>query len=83
MIVADSVVPENAEPITVVSDRFAFARAFRGLEILPKAGTIIARDGEEVIATPYDDCVIVMPAFQVARGQTAVRLGRFRDLTKL
>lgn len=36
----------------------------------------IATDGAREITTPYDDCVLVMPARRLARGQTAVRLGR-------
>jgi hypothetical protein len=59
-------------------DRFAFTRKFAGLEIMPYAGTVIAHDDDRIVATPYDDCVIAMPSPHVARGQTAVRLGRFR-----
>ena len=38
---------------------------------------MIATDGEREIRTPYDDCVPIMPSRRLARGQTAVRLGRF------
>jgi len=37
---------------------------------------VIGRDGGEPIATPYADCVLIMPVKGVRRGQTAVRLGR-------
>lgn len=67
------------DTVTVASDRFAFVREFWGLETVPAAGTPIARDGGRTITTPYDDCVIVMPSAQAAPGQTAVRLGRFRN----
>ncbi|HEY1506592.1 MAG TPA: peptidase M14, partial [Stellaceae bacterium] len=42
-----------------------------------RKGTVIARDGGKEIRTPYDDCVLIMPSRRFARGQTAVRLGRF------
>jgi predicted deacylase len=63
--------------VTAASDRFACARRFRGLDVIPKAGTVIARDGDREIATPYDNCVIVLPAAAAERGRTAMRLGRF------
>ncbi len=76
------VAPQRVLDITHVvaaGERFAFAREFRGMEIVPKAGTVIARDGDRPIATPYDNCVIVMPSVHALPGQTAVRLGRFRE----
>jgi predicted deacylase len=63
--------------VTAASDRFAFARRFRGLEAIAKAGTVIARDGDRDITTPYDDCIVVMPSAAAERGRTAMRLGRF------
>jgi predicted deacylase len=63
--------------IAADSDDFRFAEAYRGLDVIPRAGTIIARDGTRVIRTPYDDCVLIMPTTRFARGQTAVRLGYF------
>jgi|SRR5579872_2071333 len=65
------------EAVTVTSDNFRFTVPYRGLEIIPKAGTEIARDGGRAVVTPYDDCVLVMPSMRLARGQTAVRLGRY------
>ena len=65
------------DAVTIQSDRFAFAAAYRCFEVVPKAGTLIARDGAREIRTPYDECVLVMPARQPTAGQTAVRLGRF------
>jgi hypothetical protein len=48
------------------------------LSIVPKAGTLIARDGDVEIRTPYDNCALVMPMRRAAKpGDTAVRLGRF------
>ena len=63
--------------ITIASEDFRFAADYRGLEIIPAAGTVIARDGGRDIRTPYDACVLIMPSRRLGRGQTAVRLGRF------
>ncbi|MGH6974938.1 MAG: succinylglutamate desuccinylase [Stellaceae bacterium] len=65
------------EAVTVTSDNFRFTVPYRGLEVIPTAGTEIARDGGRAVVTPYDDCVLVMPSMRLARGQTAVRLGRY------
>ena len=65
------------EAVTVTSDNFRFTVPYRGLEVIPKAGTEIARDGGRAVVTPYDDCVLIMPSLRLARGQTAVRLGRY------
>lgn len=67
---------EVTDAVIATSDRFRFTAAVSGLERIPKAGTVIARDGDRPIATPYDDCVLVMPADRCQPGQTAVRLGR-------
>ena len=64
-------------PVTIKSDDFRFVQEFNGMEVIPKAGTVIAEDGREPIRTPYDDCVLIMPSRRMAPGQTAVRLGRF------
>ncbi|HXP32319.1 MAG TPA: succinylglutamate desuccinylase/aspartoacylase family protein [Stellaceae bacterium] len=63
--------------VTIESDDFRFAGDYQGLEVIAKAGTVIARDGSRDIRTPYDDCVLIMPSRRLARGQTALRLGRF------
>lgn len=64
------------EAVTATTDAFAFVEDYRGFETIPKAGTLIARDGAREVRTPYDDCVLVMPARSPAKGLTAVRLGR-------
>jgi len=43
---------------------------------VPKAGTLLARDGSVEVTTPYDDCVLIMPTRRPKKGETAVRLGR-------
>ena len=62
--------------MTVATDRFRFTRPLGDMEVIEKAGTAIARDGDEEILTPHDACVIVMPSRRLNKGQTAVRLGR-------
>lgn len=67
---------EVTEAIAARSERFRFVDDYRGMEIIPRAGTLIARDDGRPITTPYDECVLVMPIQGVRPGQTAVRLGR-------
>jgi hypothetical protein len=63
--------------VTAESTAFAFLRAFRGGEVVPRRNTLIALDGEQEVRTPHDDCLLVMPSPQTMRGHTAVRLARF------
>jgi len=63
--------------ITIENDRFEFVANYRGLEVIPRMGTVIGRDGNRDVKTPYDNCVLIMPSRRLHRGQTAVRLGRF------
>lgn len=65
--------------ITIATDEFHFGEGFKALDVVPRAGTVIARDGLNDIRTPYDNCVLIMPVRRSVRGQTAVRLGRFED----
>ncbi|MCE2577434.1 succinylglutamate desuccinylase/aspartoacylase family protein [Komagataeibacter sp. FNDCR1] len=58
------------------SSRFAFVAPFRGGDIIARRGTLLARDGDDEIRTPYDDCMLVMPNLRPGRGQTALRLAR-------
>lgn len=68
---------EVTDIVTIETDGFAFATPAAGLDVLPKAGTLLARDGDRDVFTPYDDCVLIMPTRRPRRGETAVRLGRF------
>ncbi len=65
------------EPVVASSMDFRFAGPYTGLETFAEAGTVIGwRDGEPV-ATPYPNCVLVMPSLRQLRpGVTVVRLGR-------
>jgi len=66
------------EPVVAESMNFRFARPWQGLELVPKAGTVVATDGERTWRTPYDDCVLVMPSLvHLKPGNTTVRLGRY------
>ena len=70
------------EPVVAKSMAFRFAADFRGLQVIPKAGSPVAYDetaaGETVWRTPYDDCVLVMPSLVHKKpGTTMVRLGRY------
>lgn len=68
---------EVTDAVSVTSPACRFTRHFEGLDVVAAAGTVIAVDGDREIRTPYDDCVLVMPARRLAPGQTAVRLGRY------
>ena len=62
--------------ITARTNRFVFMHEYRGGEIIRAANTVIARDGDEEIRTPHDDCLLVMPSLRASRGHTAIRLAR-------
>ena len=70
---------EVTAPITVENASFSFVEPYIGMEVIPRAGTLLAMDGDTPIYTPHDNCVLIMPSRRLGRGQTAVRLGRFVD----
>jgi predicted deacylase len=66
------------DTVVAKSRQFRFAEQWRGLEVVPAAGTPIAFDGETVWRAPYDNTVLVMPSLaHLKPGTTMVRLGRF------
>jgi len=66
------------EAVVAKSMDFRFPHSFKGLEVIPKAGTVVATDGGTAWKTPYDDCVMVMPSLaHVKPGTTMLRLGRY------
>ena len=71
---------EVTGPVTIQSEGFRFVEEYMGLEVIPKAGSIIAYDGETPVTTPYDDCVLIMPSRRLNPGASAVRLGRYVDM---
>lgn len=58
------------------SSTFSFTRPWVGNTSLPRAGTVIAHDGNDLICTPYDDCLLIAPNHAPRIGQLAVRLAR-------
>jgi len=67
------------EAVTITTAKFRFLDDFEGMEVIARAGTAIAMDGELPVLTPYDDCTLVMPSRRQVVGQTAVRFGRFES----
>ena len=70
-------VVEVTSTVTIVSDAFRFTQPVHGLQVIHRAATVYAMDGDTEIRTPHDDCVLIMPTRKPKRGETAVRLGRF------
>lgn len=68
---------EVTATVTIASDDFRFTTPVSGLQTIARAGTVYANDGGSKIATPHDDCVLIMPTRHPKRGETAVRLGRY------
>jgi len=63
--------------VAAKSADFRFAEAWKGLEMLPKAGTVIGWSEGEPVTTPYDNCVLIMPSTANLRpGVTVVRLAQ-------
>jgi predicted deacylase len=66
------------EPVVAKTMSFRFAEPWKGLEVIEKAGTVVAKDGDRTWRTPYDRCVLVMPSLaHLKPGTTMVRLGRY------
>ena len=68
---------EITHVVTIATDKFRFKRAVDGLEVVPKAGTLLAYDGDAEVRSPYPDSVLVMPTRRPKKGETAVRIGRY------
>jgi len=69
-------VVEVTQAVTITSDDFRFAAPYVGMEVIAREGTVIGHDGIQAVATPYDNCVLIMPSMRLRKGETAVRLGR-------
>ena len=63
-------------PHTIESDIFTWADDYTGMELIEKAGTVIGRDGNRDVVTPYDNCVLIMPNKLKTKGHSAVRFGQ-------
>src|SRR5262249_27617563 len=70
-------VVQVSHAIATKRGNFTPVRRFSGQEVIPKAGTVLGHDDGEPVTTPYDDCVLVMPAVNrpLRAGVTVVRLG--------
>lgn len=68
---------EVTTTVTIATDAFAFTMPVRGLQMIARAGTTYAIDGNAEIRTPHDDCVLIMPTRRPRKGETAVRLGHY------
>ncbi len=63
------------------SSDFRFDQPYQGLECIARAGTVIGWNEGEPVATPFDDCVLVMPSTRQAKaGVTVVRFARREPL---
>ncbi|WP_421996284.1 succinylglutamate desuccinylase [Reyranella sp.] len=71
-------VVQVTQAVATKRGNFTPVRRFEGQEVIAKAGTVLGHDDGEPVATPYDDCVLVMPAVNrpLRAGVTVVRLGR-------
>ena len=63
-------------PHTIASNVFNWADDYTGMELIEKAGTVIGRDGDCEVVTPYDNCILIMPNKLKTKGHSAVRFGR-------
>lgn len=60
---------------------FRFLDAYAGLQVIDRAGTAIGDNDGDLVLTPYDRCVLVMPSIRQARaGVTVVRFAREEPL---
>jgi succinylglutamate desuccinylase len=71
---------ETVETVTARTAQFAFVKRFRGDEIIERAGTVIAHDGDRPVVTPVDHCFLMFPDANPRPGLTAVRLCRVHAL---
>ena len=62
--------------IISITDKFEFVQVFNGMEVIEKAGTVIATDGDHKHRTPYDNCMLMMPNYKPGAGQRKLRLCR-------
>ena len=70
---------EVTDGITAETDHFAFTEAYVGMEVIAKAGTVIATDGDKQVTTQYDNCLLMMPSHTGGKGMRRLRLCRSMD----
>jgi predicted deacylase len=65
------------DAVVAQSEGLRFEQNWQGLQNIPLAGTVLARDGQAVYRTPYGNCTLVMPSLrQLRAGVTVVRLAQ-------
>lgn len=67
---------EVVDGIWSKTDEFRFSEDYIGMEVIEKAGTVIATDGPEQIVTPHDDCLLMMPNYKPGANMRKLRLCR-------
>ena len=70
---------EVTDGMAAKTDQFRFAERYKGFEIFPQAGSVIAHDGDEPVVTPHDGCVLIMPNHRAGKGQRVLRFARVVD----
>lgn len=60
------------------TERFRFIEPFKGFERFAK-GELIAVDDQRLIAAPYDNCALIMPARVPVEGEEVVTLAEYLD----
>ncbi len=60
--------------VTSNSADFRFAHEYVGMEVIEKAGTIIAFDGDATVVTPHNNCLLMMPNYKPGANMRKVRL---------
>ena len=68
---------EITHVVTIATDAFQFTRPVEGLDVIAEARTLLARDDDVEVRTPYENSVLVMPTRRPKKGETAVRIGRY------
>jgi len=77
---ADAKNPDTAQMWEVVdgiwskTDQFKFTEDYIGMEVIEKAGTVIAVDGDEEVVTPHDECLLMMPNYKPGANMRKLRL---------
>lgn len=71
-----------SEHVYTSSDHFRFVDDFANGDCIDKTGTVIGYDGDTPVATPYDQCYLVMPVQFRKRGGRAVSLAKSCSVTR-
>lgn len=64
--------------LRAATDKFRFIEPFKGFERFSK-GELIATDEQELIAAPFDNCALIMPARVPVQGEEVVTLAEYLD----